>query len=68
MHFLSLSSTQMKDEGGSQWPKLEDHGCKKDQFPVDPELVQDLLANVVPVFKKGKKEVLQACKSHFSAQ
>ncbi|KAJ7421152.1 hypothetical protein WISP_44092 [Willisornis vidua] len=28
---------------GSQYPELEDHDCKNDQLPVNPEFVQDLL-------------------------
>ncbi|KAJ7424043.1 hypothetical protein WISP_30579 [Willisornis vidua] len=33
---------------GSQCPELEDHDCKNDQLPVNPEIVQDLLLQLDP--------------------
>ncbi|XP_027506626.1 uncharacterized protein LOC113950718 [Corapipo altera] len=40
-----IVSAQDNDDGSrrSQCPELEDHDCKNDQFPVDTEIVQDLL-------------------------
>ncbi|KAJ7395802.1 hypothetical protein BTVI_151811 [Pitangus sulphuratus] len=38
------------DDGprGSQCPELEDHDCKNDQLPVNPETVRDLLLQLYP--------------------
>ncbi|KAJ7419199.1 hypothetical protein WISP_55348 [Willisornis vidua] len=43
------------DDGprGSQCPGLEDHDCENDQFPVDPEIVWDLLLELDPYKSKG---------------
>ncbi|KAJ7402464.1 hypothetical protein BTVI_86145 [Pitangus sulphuratus] len=43
------------DDGprGSQCPELQDHDCTKDQLPVDPELVWDLLRQLDPYKSMG---------------
>ncbi|XP_030920994.1 zinc finger SWIM domain-containing protein 6-like, partial [Geospiza fortis] len=65
--FFTLVSNTDDGLGGSQCPELEDHGCKNDKLPGDPELswesgevpVDWKLENIVPIFKKGKKDDLE---------
>ncbi|KAJ7417704.1 hypothetical protein BTVI_31743 [Pitangus sulphuratus] len=44
-----------RDEGPrrTQCPELEDHDCKNDQLPTDPEIVQDLLLQLDPYKSMG---------------
>lgn len=48
MHSSPLSFNTDDWPRGSQCPELEDYDCKNNQFPIDPEIVRDLLLPLDP--------------------